>query len=43
MDDWKDSAADYIQAKLFGKKEFVTDEEFAMSGSIQKLVSTYQF
>jgi serine/threonine-protein kinase RIO1 len=38
---WKDSAAEYVQAELFDKKQFVTDEELVMGGSIQKLVCTY--
>jgi hypothetical protein len=41
LDDWKDSAAEYVRAELFDKKQFVTDEEFVMGGSIQKLVCTY--
>jgi hypothetical protein len=41
LDDWKDSAAEYVQAELFDKKQFVTDEELVMGGSIQKLVCTY--
>ena len=38
LDDWKDSAAEYVRAELFDKKQFVTDEELVMGGSIQKLV-----
>ncbi len=38
MDDWKDSAAEYVRAELFDKKQFVTDEELAFGGNIQKLV-----
>ncbi len=41
LDDWKDSAAEYVRADLFDKKQFVTDEELVMGGSIQKLVCTY--
>jgi hypothetical protein len=41
LDDWKDSAAEYVRAELFDKKQFVTDEELVMGGSIQKLVCTY--
>jgi hypothetical protein len=41
MDGWKDSAAEYVRAGLFDKKQFVTDEELVMGGSIQKLVCTY--
>jgi hypothetical protein len=37
-----DSAAEYVWARLFDKKQqFVTDEELVMGGSIQKLVCTY--
>jgi viroplasmin and RNaseH domain-containing protein len=38
LDDWKDSATEYVRGKLFDKKQFVTDEELAMGGPIQKLV-----
>ena len=41
MDDWKVSAAEYVRAELFDKKQFVTDEELVMGGSIQKLVCAY--
>jgi hypothetical protein len=41
MDDWKDSAAEYVQAELFDKKQFVTDEELVMGGSIQNIVCAY--
>jgi hypothetical protein len=30
LDNWKDSAAEYVRAKLFDKKQFVTDEEVVM-------------
>lgn len=36
--DWKDSAAQYVRQQLFDKKQFVTDEELAFGGNIQKLV-----
>jgi hypothetical protein len=41
LGNWKDSAAEYVRAGLFDKKQFVTDEELVMGGSIQKLVCTY--
>jgi hypothetical protein len=42
LDDWKDSAAEYdVQAELFDKKQFVTDEELVMGGSNQKLACAY--
>ena len=36
--DWKDSAAEYVRLVIFDKKQFVSDEELAMHGDIQKLV-----
>jgi hypothetical protein len=41
LNDWRDSAAEYIRAELFDKKQFITDEEIGMGGSIQKLVCAY--
>jgi hypothetical protein len=41
LDDWRDSAAEYVRAELFDKKQFITDEEIGMGGSIQKLVCAY--
>jgi hypothetical protein len=38
LDDWRDSAAEYVRAEFFDKKQFITDEEIGMGGSIQKLV-----
>ena len=38
IDDWKDSAAEYVRSELFDKKQFVVDSELGMGGSIQKLV-----
>ena len=36
LDDWRDSAAEYVRAELFDKKQFITDEEIGIRGSIQK-------
>ena len=36
--DWKDSAAQYVRQHLFDKKQFVTDDELAFGGAVQKLV-----
>jgi hypothetical protein len=41
LDDWRDSAAEYVRSELFDKKQFITDEEIGMGGSIQKLVCVY--
>jgi hypothetical protein len=41
LDDWRDSAAEYVRAELFDKKQFITDEEIGMGGSIQKLMWAY--
>ncbi len=41
LDDWKDSAAAHVRAELFDKKQFITDEEIGIGGSIQKLVCAY--
>ena len=38
IDDWKDSAAEYVRSELFDKKQFVTDGELMMGENIQKLV-----
>ena len=38
IDDWKDSAAEYIRSELFHKKQFVTDADLVLGGDIQKLV-----
>jgi hypothetical protein len=38
LDDWRDSAAEYVRADLFDKKQFIIDEEIGMVDSIQKLV-----
>jgi hypothetical protein len=38
IDDWKDSAAEYVRSQLFDKKQFVTDGELMMGGNIQMLV-----
>jgi hypothetical protein len=38
IDDWKDSAGEYVRSELFDKKQFVTDGELMMGGNIQKLV-----
>ena len=38
LDDWRDSAAEYVRAELFDKKQFITDEEIGIGGCIQKLV-----
>ena len=38
MDDWKDSAAEYVRSDLFSHKQFVFDDELEVNGSIQKLV-----
>jgi hypothetical protein len=32
LDDWRDSAAEYVRAQLFDKKQFITDEEIGMGG-----------
>jgi hypothetical protein len=36
LDDWRD-----VQAELFDKKQFITDEEIGIGDSIQKLVCAY--
>jgi hypothetical protein len=41
FNDWRDSAAKYVRAELFDKKQFITDEETGMGGSIQKFVCAY--
>jgi hypothetical protein len=38
LDDWKDSAAEYIRSELFVKKQFVRDSDLVFGGNIQKLV-----
>jgi hypothetical protein len=38
VDDWKDSAAEYVRSDLFDKKQFVSDSDLKMGGNIQKLV-----
>ena len=38
MDDWKDSAAEYVRSDLFSHKQFVFDEDLVLNGRIQKLV-----
>jgi hypothetical protein len=35
LDDWTDSAAEYLLDELFNKKHFVTDEELVMDGSVR--------
>jgi hypothetical protein len=35
LDDWRDSAAEYVRAELFDKKQFITDEGMGMGDSIQ--------
>jgi hypothetical protein len=30
LDDWRDSAAEYVRAELFDKNQFITDEEIGM-------------
>jgi hypothetical protein len=41
LDDWKHSAAEYVCAELFDKKQFVDDQELIMGGPIQKLVCAH--
>jgi hypothetical protein len=38
LDDWKDSAAEYVRTELFAKKQFVRDEQLVAGGAIQVLV-----
>ena len=38
IDDWKDSAAEYVRSELFDKKQFVTVGELMMGEYIQRLV-----
>ena len=38
VDDWKDSAAEYVRSEMFLKKQFVLDSDLAMGGNVQKLV-----
>jgi len=38
LEDWHDSAAEYVRSELFPKKQFVDDEELVMGRTIQKLV-----
>jgi hypothetical protein len=40
LDDWKDSAAEYVRTELF-KKQFVRDEQLVAGGAIQVLVCNY--
>jgi hypothetical protein len=35
LDDWRDSAAEYVRAELFDKKQIIMDEEIGMGGSIK--------
>jgi hypothetical protein len=40
MADWKDPTADYVQTKIFDKKQFVPDDnKLVMGSNIQKLVA----
>ena len=39
LEEWKDSTADYVRKKLFNKKQFVSDDDMVMGGTIQKLIS----
>ena len=41
LNDWRDSAAEFVRAAVFGKKQFITDEEIGIGGSVQKLVCAY--
>jgi hypothetical protein len=41
LDDWKDSAAEYVRTELFAKKQFVRDEQLVAGGAIQVLVCNY--
>ena len=41
LEDWRDSAAEYVRKLLFDKKQFVSDADLAMGGDIQKLVCAY--
>ena len=38
VDDWKDSAAEYVRTYLFDNKQFITDGELIMGRGIQRLV-----
>ena len=38
IDDWKDTAAEYVRSDLFDKKQFVLDCDLAWGRKIQKLV-----
>ena len=38
LEDWHDSAAEYVRTELLKKKQFVDDEELLTGGTIQKLV-----
>jgi hypothetical protein len=37
--EWNDTAGDYVRAKMFDRKQFVTDADLEMGGHIQKLVA----
>jgi hypothetical protein len=37
--EWNDTAGDYVRAKMFDRKQFVTDGDLEMGGHIQKLVA----
>jgi hypothetical protein len=37
--EWNDTAGDYVRAKMFDRKQFVTDADLEMGGHIQKLVT----
>ena len=39
VDEWNDTAGDYVRAKMFDRKQFVTDADLEMGGHIQKLVA----
>jgi hypothetical protein len=41
LEDWNDSAADYVRSELFAKKQFVRDEQLVVGGAIQILVCNY--
>jgi hypothetical protein len=41
LDDWHDSAAEYVRSELFAKKQFVDDEELVMGCAIQRLVCAH--
>jgi len=38
--EWNDAASDYVRAKMFDRKQFVTDADLETGGRIQKLVTT---